>query len=420
MQLFLRSVVTVGVVLFLFWASTDWTFVCRVLAPLLRATWRGTEGVNSFPELLLLPWGRSEQLGHPTQTWAAILRGGQGDRDKTGSLTSALCWKDEAGLAWQRHKARKILIGTSNVKREGKGLSSPQEKGCKLFFLLRLLKTISVQIFCDLFPWEFCIEIGNRNNERGKSGYVELVGKYYCSCFSWSFRSQSLKEKEEPLVAPGLAGLNAFLLCPELYFCPPVFLGHLYPFQLSKDLHLSQARLRWSAGNRLNSEQHVLHLKCDFYLTRATGSPPRSWGEAYTEALRVLWMGSRMAPGMCFPLKVHQDIFYPALQTSGAQILVFWFFGNPSSGWSESLCRGNWSQICVYAYLLGCHRDRGCRRKHEAGAAQGEENRFVIDRKEQMALVVMPIFIFNVNIPPGAPALQCYVTQHKSIWGERG
>lgn len=52
--------------------------------------------------------------------------------------------------------------------------------------------------------------------------------------------------------------------------------------------------------------------------------------------------------------------------------------------------------------------------------AQGEENRFVIDRREQMALVVMPIFIFNVNIPPGAPALQCYVTQHKSIWGERG
>ena len=121
-----------------------------------------------------------------------------------GSLASALCWRDEAGLAWQGHKARKILIGISNVKREGRGLSLPQEKGCKLFFLLRLLKTISVQIFCGLSPWEFCIEIGNRNNERGKSDYVEFVGKYYCSCFSWSFRSQSLKEREEPLVAPDL------------------------------------------------------------------------------------------------------------------------------------------------------------------------------------------------------------------------
>lgn len=34
---------------------------------------------------------------------------------------------------------------------------------------------------------------------------MELVGKYYCSCFSWSFRSQSLKEKKEPLVVSGLS-----------------------------------------------------------------------------------------------------------------------------------------------------------------------------------------------------------------------
>lgn len=143
-----------------------------------------------------------------------------------GNLTSALCWRDEAGLAWQRHKARKILIGTSNIKREGKGLSSPQEKGCKLFFLLRLLKTISVQIFCDLFPWEFCIEIGNRNNERGKSGYVELVGKYYCSCFSWSFRSQCLKEKEEPLVAPGSAcGSECLFALSGVIFLPSCISG---------------------------------------------------------------------------------------------------------------------------------------------------------------------------------------------------
>jgi len=66
-------------------------------------------------------------------------------------------------------------------------------------------------------------------------------------------------------------GLNAFLLCPRLYFCPPVFLGHLYPFQLSKDLHLGEARLRChSAGNRLSSERRELHLKRDFYLTSVT------------------------------------------------------------------------------------------------------------------------------------------------------
>lgn len=48
--------------------------------------------------------------------------------------------------------------------------------------------------------------------------------------------------------------------------------------------------------------------------------------------------------------------------------------------------------------------ETGCRRKHEAGVAQGEK-RLVINRKEQMALVVVPVFIFNVNIPPRAPAL---------------
>lgn len=39
---------------------------------------------------------------------------------------------------------------------------------------------------------------------------------------------------------------------------------------------------------------------------------------------------------------------------------------------------------------------------------QGKENRFVSDRKEEMALVVMPLFIFNVNIPLGTPAFQCW------------
>lgn len=166
-------------------------------------------------------------------------------------LASALCWRDEAGLAWQGHKARKILINISSVKREGRGWSLPLEKGCKLCVLP---KTISVQIFCDLFPWDFCIEIGNRNKERGESDYVELVGKYYCSCFSWSFRSQSLQERQEPTFAPGLhVGLNAFLLCPELYFCPPVFLGHLYPFQRSKDPRLSQVKVGLLAAASIQS-----------------------------------------------------------------------------------------------------------------------------------------------------------------------
>lgn len=84
-------------------------------------------------------------------------------------------------------------------------------------------------------------------------------------------------------------GLNAFRLCPELYFCPPVFLGHLYPFQLSKDPHLSRARLRrHSAGNRLNSERNVLHLKRDFYLAGVTGSSVCRRHEAHAEALGVL------------------------------------------------------------------------------------------------------------------------------------
>lgn len=189
-QLFLRSVVTVSMVLFLFRALTYWTFVCWVLAPLLLATWRGTEGANSFPELLLLPQGRSKQLGRPTQAWAVILRGGQGDRDKMGTLASALCWRDEACLPWQGHRLGKFSSSSPvGWKRREKGCHHPRKRVVNCFFLLRLLKSISVQIFCNLFPWEFCIEIGNRNNERGKSDYVELVGKYYCSCFSWSFRS---------------------------------------------------------------------------------------------------------------------------------------------------------------------------------------------------------------------------------------
>lgn len=207
-QPFLCFAVAVSTVLFLFWASIDWTSVCWVLAPFPHATWEGTEGANSFPEPLLLPGAG------PT-----ILRAGQGDWDKRGVWHLLLAGRIR--LSWLGKDTRKILIGISDVTREGRGLSLPQEKGCKLYFLLRLLKGISIQIFCDLFPWEFCIEIGKRNNERGESDYVEFVGKYYCSCFSWSFRSQSLKEREEPLVVPGLSCGSECLyaLSQVIYYC---------------------------------------------------------------------------------------------------------------------------------------------------------------------------------------------------------
>ena len=200
---------------------------------------------TAFLKLLLLPGADLEQLGRPTQAWAAVLRAGQGAKGKMGSLASAFCWRDEAGLACQGLKSRKILISISSVKREGGGLSSPQEKGCKLFLLLLLLKTISVQIFCDLFPWEFCIEIGNRNNERRKSDYVELVENYYCSCFSWSVRSQPLEEREEPLVAPHLpSGSECHSALSWVIFVPSGNSGA--PVSLSapqRHVHLSQARL---------------------------------------------------------------------------------------------------------------------------------------------------------------------------------
>ena len=184
-------------------SSLDWLSFCllgfgSIAACYLKRNW----GSKQLSWSIVPAQSRSEQLGHPTQEWAAIPRGGQGDRDKVGTLTPALCWRGEAGLAWQRHKARKILTGISSIEREGRELSLLQEKGCILFFQLHLLKTIFVHIFCDLFLWEFCIEIGNWSNERGKNSYVELTGKCYCSCFSWSCRSQSCKEREERLVAP--------------------------------------------------------------------------------------------------------------------------------------------------------------------------------------------------------------------------
>lgn len=108
---------------------------------------------------------------------------------------------------------------------------------------------------------------------------------------------------------------------------------------------------------------------------------------------------------MCFPPNVHQDILYLVLQILGAQILVSLLLAIP--------CQADLNPCAevigvTFAYVCICQgvAETGCRKKHEAGLEQGEEKRFVIDRKEQMALVVMPIFIFNVNTPPRVPALQ--------------
>lgn len=83
-----------------------------------------------------------------------------------------------------------------------------------------------------------------------------------------------------------------------------------------------------------------------------------SWGEA----LMVLWMGSCVASMMRFPLSVHWDIFYPA---PGACFLAP---GNPL--WLVWTCvEDNCSGVCVFVRLLGCCRDRGCRRDHDTGVA---------------------------------------------------
>lgn len=116
-------------------------------------------------------------------------------------------------------------------------------------------------------------------------------------------------------------------------------------------------------------------------------------------------MGSCVAPVMCFPLSVHQGIFYPAPQTLGAQILVSLLLVIPCQA-DLNPCAGVIGVKFVHVRICRGATETGCRRKHGAGVVQGEEKRFVIDRKEQMALVVMPIVTFNVNIPLGAPALQ--------------
>lgn len=118
---------------------------------------------------------------------------------------------------------------------------------------------------------------------------------------------------------------------------------------------------------------------------------------------------------MRFPLHIHQGAPHPALQTLRAQkpvslLLVIPHQADPNP-WAEVIGVTRF----VFPFLkdvLIC-RDaaetapaEAAGGKREAGVVQDEEKRFVTKRKEQMALVVVPIFIFNVNILPRALALQ--------------
>lgn len=152
LRLFLSSVVTAGMVLFLFWVSTDWTFVCWVLAPLLRATWRGIEGPKRFPELLLLPGADPSSLTTPRRHEQWQWRVAEGTRTKWGLWRMRLVWLGN-GI-----RLGKILISISNVKRE---LSLPQEKGCKVVFCAPLAE----DYLCPNLLWPFPMGVLHRNSK---------------------------------------------------------------------------------------------------------------------------------------------------------------------------------------------------------------------------------------------------------------
>lgn len=112
---------------------------------------------------------------------------------------------------------------------------------------------------------------------------------------------------------------------------------------------------------------------------------------------------------MRFPLHIHQGAPHPTLQTLRAQkpislLLVIPHQADPNP-WAEVIGVIRFVfpfmkdvRICQDAAETALAEAAGG--KCEAGVVQDEEKRFVIKRKEQMALVVVPIFIFNVNIPP--------------------
>lgn len=101
------------------------------------------------------------QVNH--QQWSWGVAKGTGTRWRVWFLLFA----GKMRLFWFGRNTR--LGKFSSASPVWRGLSLAQEKDWNwIFLLLCLLKTISVKIFHGLFLWEFCIEIGNGNNERGK------------------------------------------------------------------------------------------------------------------------------------------------------------------------------------------------------------------------------------------------------------
>lgn len=83
-----------------------------------------------------------------------------------------------------------------------------------------------------------------------------------------------------------------------------------------------------------------------------------------TEALMVLWMGSCIAPMMCFPLSVHQDIFYSVLDAC--------FLAPDNPLWLMWTCAEvNWSGVRVFACLLGCCRDKRLQERSRGWSSTG-------------------------------------------------
>lgn len=112
--------------------------------PLVSATWGGTGGASSFPLLLLLLRGRSSSWVTPRR-WSQQGAGWGG-----WDLYHAGAW---GWPGWQGHKAGKWLVSWIWRGRE-ESHYQPRQMLVMWFFLLRLLKTISVQIFCD---FSFCV-----------------------------------------------------------------------------------------------------------------------------------------------------------------------------------------------------------------------------------------------------------------------
>lgn len=138
-----------------------------------------------------------------------------------------------------------------------------------------------------------------------------------------------------------------------------MFLEHLHSFQLFKYLILSWDRLRYcSVGKHLNSQQHTLNSKRAFNLVEHKLKYSGCRSDVFSPQCPSGCSSSSPADLECL------DSYFLAVCNPLAKVMGV-------------------QQICIYIY---------------------GEKKFVIKR-EQMDLVVMLIFVFNVKFPPGAPAL---------------